>query len=70
MMAVPFVSYEVRGDDFIPRTPMASKFLRMMLEYTRVFADEKQFFDHIRQQFTTAHGTGSLFWFGKLKVDT
>lgn len=48
MMSVPFVSYEVRGDRFDARTPMAGKFLRMMLDYTHVFADEKQFFDHIK----------------------
>lgn len=69
-MSVPFVSYEMRGDKFVALTPMASKFLRMMLDYTGVFVDEKQLFEHVRQQFTGAHRSGSVFWFGKLQVDT
>lgn len=54
---MPFVSYEVRQAkpsdkaEFVAKTPMAEKFLRLILEYTHIFTDSKQLFEFVKQQF-------------------
>lgn len=73
-LSVPFVSYEMldntdlRDDAFVAKTPMADKFLHMMLEYTGIFADRQQLFRHIREQFGPPRRSGTTFLFSKLHI--
>ena len=48
---------------------MADQFLRLILDHTRIFADTQQLFDFVRRQFGQEQRSGTLFWFGKLRLD-
>jgi hypothetical protein len=67
-LSVPFVSYGLHDDAFVAKTPMADKFLHMMLEFTGIFANRQQLFGHIKEQFCPARRSGTTFLFSKLHI--